>query len=315
MPEYEIEHLNFDDVPVHDGKKMGIGANVTITAFNEYPVGLSVPPMGFEVLVPDCDASKPFIVIGSARSLTIDVKPNENVTAQGTGLIRKIPDALIRTCPDSKLSPLDEFVEHYLKGENATVYIRGKKETSEVPDWLGDIFESVTVPITLPGQSFDDFIRNLTLTDVDFKFPSPFAGPNDPAGKPRVSGVVEVLAILPQGFNVDVSVDSLRSIGDLIYKGEKFGVLNLRKWTSAKSQKINDQGNEDLLKITSKVVDAPIDITNNGVFSDLMSEMLFGGDEILLDVHAKVDAKVGTVLGPLTLKQVPANGQIPVNGV
>lgn len=314
MPEYEIQYLKVHDVPVNDGKDMAIGANGSVTAYNEYPLGLTVPSVGFDVLVPDCDEALPLIKVASARSSEIHVKPHDNVTAQATGLIERLPEALTRACPGSKLSPLDEFVKHYLGNQTTKVYVKANQQTSNLPDWAGGIIENFTVPIDLPSQSVDDFIRNLTLTNVDFKLPNPFSGPNDPSSKPRVSGTVQVLALLPDGFDVGVNVKSLRSTGDLIYNGKKFGELNLRKWQDAKSDKITDQDDIELLRITSTVTNAPIDITDSDVFADLMQEMFFGSENILLDVKAIVDVKIGTVLGSVTVQQVPASGKIPVNG-
>jgi hypothetical protein len=56
----------------------------------------------------------------------------------------------------------------------------------------------------------------------------------------------------------------------------------------------------------------PLNITDSDVFSDILQKMLFGDKNILIDVDAAVDVKVATVLGSLVLKDVPAQGQIPV---
>ena len=46
--------------------------------------------------------------------------------------------------------------------------------------------------------------------------------------------------------------------------------------------------------------------------TDVIQELLFGGKGVLLDIKAHVDVKVQTVLGQLVLKDVPAEGKIPV---
>ena len=46
----------------------------------------------------------------------------------------------------------------------------------------------------------------------------------------------------------------------------------------------------------------------------MLQEMLFGDDNVLLDIEAQVDVKVGTVLGNLVVRKVPAKGKIPVKG-
>ena len=304
----------FHDVPLGDGGRMGVGANVSITAHNDYPVGLDVPSLAFEVLVPNCNPSEPNIKVASAITSIIQVRPKSDVTAEAEGVIRELPETLTRACPDTELSPLDNFMKHYLHGEDARVFVRGKaSEQSDLPKWVGEFLESITVPVEFPGRNFDNFIRNFSLTDVDFKMPSPFADPNDPNGKPRVSGTVQVLAALPAELNINIEVDSLRANGDLIYEDQKFGELNLDAWQKANSSVTPGSGNdEDLITITSHITDAPIDITDGDIFGDLMQKLLFGDEDIILDVKSSVDVKVATVLGKLVLKGVPAQGKVPV---
>jgi hypothetical protein len=312
IPEYQIERLNFIDVPLgRDGPK-AVGANVSVSLYNPYPVALDVPPLSFEILLANCNASEPYIAVAEAVTELIEVRGERDVRAGALGLIRQIPESLTRTCPKSNLSPLDHFMENYLHGEDAEVFVRGNKiEDSNTPEWISSILQSITVPIALPGRSFGNAIRNFTATDVDFKLPSPFADPNDPDGTPRVSGTIEVLAALPEELNLEIGVHSIRSDADLYYKGDKLGELNMHKWGKANSTKI-DSANETLLNIMSHVEDVPLDITNNDVFTEVIQKMLFGSEDIFLDVEAAVDIRVGTVLGSLDLKGIPANGTIPV---
>ncbi|OAA71185.1 hypothetical protein ISF_01736 [Cordyceps fumosorosea ARSEF 2679] len=312
MPEYSIQHLNFHQVPLGHGDGQGIGANVSVTVQNEYPLSLTVPRVGFEVLISGCTPDDPKITVGTATSSIIQVKPNTDIIAEASGLISKLPQKLTQACPVSELSPLDEFIKHYLGGGNGQIFVRGKQPSdSELPDWLGDILASVTVPIDFPGSSFDNLLRNFSLTDVDFSLPSPF----EPQGKPRVSGTVVAVAALPEGVDVELGVQSLKSQGNLFYKDKKFGELNLRKWQKASSRKLDSDAKEVLLEIKSRVDNAPIDITDNDVFSSLASEYLFGSDNVIVHARAKLDVKVDTVLGPLVIKDVPAEGQVPVNGL
>ncbi|KAM3431555.1 hypothetical protein NHJ13734_007246 [Beauveria thailandica] len=312
IPEYSIQHLNFHQVPLGHGDSQGIGANVSVAVQNEYPVSLTVPRVGFEVLISGCSPEDPKIAVGTGRSSVIQVKPQTEITVEASGLIRKLPQKLIQACPVSELSPLDEFLKHYLGGEDAQIFVRGKQPSdSELPEWLGDLLESVTVPIDFPGSSFDDLLRNFSLTDVDFSLPSPF----EPQGKPRVSGTVVAVAALPEGMNVDLGVKSIRSQGNLFYKDKKFGELNLRKWQKAASHKLESDAKEVLIEITSRVDNAPIDITDNDVFSSLASEYLFGSDSVTIHARAKLDVNVDTVLGSVVIKDIPAEGKIPVNGL
>lgn len=280
--------------------------------YNEYPIGLDVPPLGFDILVANCDSSDSFITVAEAVTDIIEVRPNTTVTAAAFGVISEIPKALIRVCPKTNLSPLDHFMEHYLHGEIAKVWVRGKTiDDSDTPDWISSILESIVVPVDLPGRSFGDAIRNFSVADVDFKLPSPFADPNDPEAAPRVSGNILVLAALPEELDLDIGVNGIKSNADLFYKGKKMGELNLHKWQKASSTKLIVH-DEALIQITTRVVDVPLNITDQDVFSDVLQKMLFGDGDLILDVIAAVDVQVGTVLGDIAVKGVPAKGKIPV---
>ncbi|CCT67311.1 uncharacterized protein FFB20_14567 [Fusarium fujikuroi] len=316
MPNYSIERMDLHDRPVDGHGRKVIEADVSLKVHNDYPVSFRVPTLGFEVLVPNCDSSLPSISVADAVTEPIDVRAKADVQADAKGIIRDIPESLTKACPHSESSPLDHFMDRYLHGEDAKVFVRGKKtNNTDTPEWISDILESITVPVDFPGRSFDSLIRKFSLTDVDFKLPDPFADVDDPEGEPRVSGTAQVLAAVPPELNVDLGVDKLRSNADLFYKKRKMGELNLRHWQSANSTKIQDNENgETLLNITSRLVDVPLTITDGDVFSEVMQKLLFGGGDITLDIKAEVDVKLKTVLGILTVKKVPAEGKIPVNG-
>ncbi|KAF5972544.1 hypothetical protein FCOIX_9279 [Fusarium coicis] len=316
MPNYNIERMDLHDRPVDGHGRKVIEADVSLKVHNDYPVSFRVPTLGFEVLVPNCDSSLPSISVADAITEPIDVKAKADIQADAKGIIRDIPESLTKACPHSESSPLDHFMDRYLHGEDAKMFVRGKKtNNTDTPEWISDILESITVPVDFPGRSFDSLIRNFSLTDVDFKLPDPFADVNDPEGEPRVSGTAQVLAAIPPELNVELGVDKLRSNTDLFYKKRKMGELNLRHWQSANSTKVHDKENgETLLNITSRLVDVPLTITDGDVFSEVMQKLLFGGGDITLDIKAEVDVKLKTVLGILTVKKVPAEGKIPVNG-
>ncbi|KAI9158454.1 hypothetical protein HJFPF1_06449 [Paramyrothecium foliicola] len=314
MPDFKIQRLDFHDLPPDEQGKKAVGADVSVVLHNDYPISLAIPSLAFEVLVPNCNPSEPYIKVGDAFTSELQVVPKANITADAKGIIHELSDSLVRACPQTDSSPLDKFMKHYLNGETAEVYVRGKKmENSDSPDWIGGLIEGVTAPIDFPGRSFGNFIRSFSLTDVDFKLPSPFADPGDPEGSPKVSGTIEVLAALPDEFGIEVAVESIRATAELSYKSRNFGSLDLHKWQKANSEKVIGSGtNETLLHITSHVVDVPLNITDSDVFSDILQKLLFGEKNLLIDVDARVDVKAATVLGSLVLKEVPAQGQIPV---
>jgi hypothetical protein len=276
-------------------------------------VQFDVPELGFEILVPGC-AKDESILVADAITNLVAVRPDAEVSIDARGIIGEIPKSLIRVCPRSDLSPFDRFLKQYLDGEEALVLVRGRKISgSDTPEWITDILSGITVPVAFPGRSFDNLIRNFSLTDVDFLLPSPIAPPGSPDANARVSGTIEVLAALPKELNLDVNVTNIRATADVYYKGDKFGELNLEKWQKANSSKIQDENKDISLLVKSRIKNVPLTITDEDVFAEVVETLLLGDDDIIiLTVKAKVAARVNTVLGQLTLKGVPTEGKIPV---
>ena len=272
-----------------------------------------VPELGFEILVPNCAQDQPSIPVAEVITSPIAVHPDAEVSIDARGIIDQIPKSLIQVCPQSDLSPFDRFLKQYLNGEDALVLVRGRKiPDSDTPDWITDILSSITVPVPFPGRSFDNLIKNFSLTDVDFQLPSPIAPPGSPDADPKVSGTIEVLAALPKELNLDLNVTNIKADADVYYKGDKFGELNLKKWQKAKSAKVQDEKKDVSLMIKSKVKNVPLTITDGDVFAEVAQTLLLGDGDIILTVKAKVAVRVSTVLGQLTLKDVPTEGKIPV---
>ncbi|KAK8077535.1 hypothetical protein PG996_003705 [Apiospora saccharicola] len=312
MPQYNITRLNVKDVP-GPGDKQSMLAEVTIVARNEYPVKLDVPELAFEILVPGCHMDD-LIVVADAVTSEMVVKPRSDVQADVHGIIRELPESLTRDCPDSKSSPLDILLRQYMQGEAATFYVRGSsRPDGSTPRWLAEILSSVTLPVAFPGSSLDGLIRNFSMSDVHFTMPDPFADPDDPASDPTVSGNILVTAGLPSEMNFGINVTKVRALADVYYKKDKLGVLDLKKWQDANSTRVEeDKKHEASLKIASWINEAPLHVTNGTVFGDVVQQLLFGTKAIQLTVKAAVDVKVETSLGRLVLKEVPAEGMIPV---
>lgn len=288
-------------------------AEVSIVARNEYPVKLDVPELAFDILVPGCDADD-LIVIADAVTSEVSVKPRSNVQADVHGIIRELPESLTRDCPDSKSSPLDIILKQYMQGEPATLYVRGSsRPDGSTPRWVAELLSSVTVPVAFPGKSLDGLIRNFSMSDVHFSMPDPFADPDDPASNPTVSGNILVTAGLPSEMNFGINVTKVRAFADVYYKHEKLGELDLKKWQNANSTRVEeDKHHEASLEIGARINEAPFNVTNSSVFGNLVQQLYFGSRPIQLAIKAKVDVKVDTSLGQLVLKEVPAEGMIPV---
>ncbi|TRX97410.1 hypothetical protein FHL15_001688 [Xylaria flabelliformis] len=310
IPKYNITRFNVEDGPL----KGSMLVDMSLVAFNEYPIELNIPELAFEIMVPGCANTDPFIVIAEASTGEIHVKPLTDVSANIYGVINKLPDTFTRVCPDSSSSPLDMLLKQYMHGEPATLFVRGSsRPDGDTPKWIADILASVTVPVPFPGRTFDGLIRDFSLTDVHFTLPDPFADPNDPAASPKVSGNILVTASIPSEMNFGINVTRVRATADVLYRNKKMGELNLRKWQHANSTRTEGEGSDGpSLKIQSRIIEAPLEITDSDVFSDVVQALLFGNKPIQLDVQALVDVKVETSLGELILKEVPAEGKIPV---
>lgn len=294
--------------PEHDG--MQLEADVTVTAFNKYPISFAVPELAFELLIPNCDPISQ-IMVASAFIKPMQVKAKSNVEFGARGFVEKIPDSLVRDCPQTGSSPLDTFLGNYMHGKNTTVYVRGGKQLS-VPGWVGNILSSISVPIPFPGHSLDSSIKNFSFEDVDFTLPSPFAEPGSPDANPKVSGTILVTATVPSEMNFEVNVTNVRATSNVFYHKEKFGELNVDEWQPANSTMVDNKDHGSELMVQSQMVDVPLNITDSDVFSKVVQEVLFGNDHLILNVEASVDVMVDTVLGQLVLKGVPAEGKIPV---
>ena len=310
IPRYNISRLDIHDLPLPGMGKKQLGADVTITAFNDYPITFSIPELAFELLVPNCRPSGQ-IPVATALTKPLDVRAKSEVELQVRGLVEEIPKSLIQECPHSSSSPLDMFLDHYMHGQEATVYIRGGKQTS-VPDWVGDILSSMKIPFPFPGRSLDSLLKEFSLEDVDFTLPDTFAEPGSPDADPKVSGTILVTAAIPSEMNFEVNVTSIKAKSDVLYHDKKFGELNLDEWQSANSSMAKSKDKESELKIQSRVKDAPLTVTDSDVFGEVVQEVFLGNNRLALHVKAAVDVSVETVLGHLVLKGVPAEGKIPV---
>lgn len=289
-----------------------MGAEVAVDAYNKWPVELDVPPLAFEIMIPNCGLHDPFIQVADAHTDPVGIRPFSLVVANVHGVVHHLPDSLTRVCPDSDKSPLDYVLQDYLGG-TATVFVRGKRRPGkETPEWLNEVMAQIVVPVPFPGRSLDKLIRNFSLTDTHFSLPDPMAEPDEPAANPAVSGTINVVAGLPKEMNFGINVTHIRALADVFYKKDKLGVLDLHKWQPANSTKLQAGTNDPELEIRSRIDNAPLNVTDSDVLTDVIQTLIFMGKTVHLEIKARVDVKVQTVLGDLVLKDIPAEGRIPV---
>ena len=314
MPSYNISRLNIHEIELPDGAK-GMAADASITIQNEYPLDLTIPPLGFGVLIDNCLPTDPRIMVADATIRDLHVSPKEDVQVQVTGIVRQLSHSLTDDCPGSSQSPLDAILRGYMRGDETTIYVTGSgSPSSNTPTWITQLISSVTVPVPVPGRSFGSLVRNFSLSDVHFSLPDPSADPDSPEAQPEISAVINVLVAIPEEMNFDLDINKVRAKAKVYYHDHELGILNLRKWQQANTTRIepHDKENQPTLLIQSDIKNAPLQITNDTVFTEVVRSLLFDGKQVLLTIKADVDAKIGTALGKLTVRAVPAEGIVPV---
>ena len=295
--------------------RQGMAVDVSLKVFNEYPVSIDIPELGFDIFVSGCSHLDPYILVASAVTQPVAVRPSAKVLVRVGGLVRELPESLSAVCPGSDSSPLDILLQQFLDGQGPTVFVRGAAQTdADIPNWLARLLSSVTLPIPFPaGSSFENLIRNFTLSDVHFSLPNPAADPEDPDANPTVSGIINVIAALPTGMNFDLNVTNVKATADVFYKSDKLGELILPRWQDANSTRISlEDGPATAIKIESRIRDAPLNVTDGDILTEIIQKLLVGDEGVTLDIKAAVDIKVQAVLGQLVLKNIPAEGRIPV---
>ena len=311
MPKFNISKLNFHEVKLPNADK-GMEADVSISLTNDYPVTFTVPPLGFDISVEDCSPEQPYIQLADATTEEIQVESRQDVQVQVGGFIQQLPENLLAMCPQTQKSPLDTLLGDYIRGDETTIFVRGSNAPSgDTPNWVTELIKSVTLPVPFPGKTFEGLIRNFSMADVHFSLPDPFAAPNSPEASPRISAVVKVLAGLPEEMNFPIDVPHVRADADVYYHKKKLGHLDLNKWQKANSTRIDAHGDIPAgLAVNSIVKNAPLEITDNDVFSDVVEDMVFGGKPVVLGVKANVDVETETALGKVVVRDIPAEGKV-----
>lgn len=311
LPHYNITKLNLREAK--HGQK-GLGADASIIVTNEFPVQLTLPPVAVDVLIDGCPQSNKQILVGTAETGELNIKPKSEVKVDVTGNVEKLPEPLIEVCLDSAKSPLDAFLGDYMKGEDATVYINCCKfPDPATPAWARELLQGITVPVPFVGHAMGDLIKNFSMADVHFHLPDPWAEPGTPAASPKISAVVKVDIGLPHEMNFPLDVNQVKADADIFYHKKLLGKLNLEKWQKANSTRVGGHGSEGpLLLVQSDIVKAPIDIMDDDLFSEVVQALLFGGKTVLMDIKGAVSVGVETPMGKLAVRGIPAQGVVPV---
>ncbi|KAI1510635.1 hypothetical protein A1F97_09756 [Pyrenophora tritici-repentis] len=314
LPHYNITKLNLGEAK--HGQK-GLGADATIVVHNDFPVQITLPPVAVDVGIEGCSATDKHIMVGTARTGELKVNPESDVKVEVTGNVDKLSDPLTQVCPNSAKSPLDAFLGDYMKGEDATIYISCCKfPDPATPEWARDLLKDITVPVPFAGKSMGNLIRNFSLADMHFSLPNPFAEPGTPEAAPKISGIVNVDIGLPNEMNFPIDVNQVKADADIYYHKKKLGKMNLEKWQKTNSTRIEGKGSEGpTLLVQSVIKNAPIEILDDDLFSEVVQALLFGGKSIMMDLKAAVSVGVDTPMGKLAVRGIPAQGVVPVKPI
>ncbi|KAL1968834.1 hypothetical protein VTN77DRAFT_1195 [Rasamsonia byssochlamydoides] len=313
LPAVNVTKLNVHDKEISPGKH-AMAVDVSVSVSNDYALQLAVPPLGFDILVPNCSPGDPYILVANATTDIVDVQPQRDAVVDVRGLIHKLPAELTTACPGKKDSPLDVIVANYIQGLQTTIYVRGADAPSpDTPSWIVDLMKSVTVPVPITGNEFGQLIKNFSMTNVHFSLPDPLAEPDTPESRPTVSALVKVFINLPKQMNFAVDIPRVRANADVYYKGDKLGFLDLSEWQPANTSRISDTSSDHpLLLVTFDIKDGPLQVTDDDVFTEVVQALLFGKESVELSVDAVVDGEVRTALGRFVVHDIPAQGEIKV---
>lgn len=288
-----------------------MAADVSLKVKNQYPLTFTVPSLSFDILVQNCAPGLPPVNLANATTKAIDIKSRQDVNVDVGGIIWKLPESLTKACPNTDKTPLDLLLGGYIHGDETTIYVRGSDSpSSDTPEWMAGLLKGVIVPVPFPGHTFDDLIREFSLANVHFMLPSFFAEPGSPESRPSLSAVVKALVNLPQEMNFPLEVGKIRADAVIYYHEKKLGTLDLQQWQRANSTRIEaDEKTPAGLAVDSVVENAPLDITDDDVFAEVVEALLFGTERIALGVRAKVDVETESALGRLVVRDIPAEGK------
>jgi hypothetical protein len=311
LPQYNVTEIIFREVHGPNGQN-SMAADVSLLVVNPYPVNLETPPLVFDILVPNCVSSAPHILLADATTAAVVVREYSDIRVNVRGIIRRLPDDFTKTCPNSHSSPLDLFLGDFLHGQDTMIFVRGSNSPAPgLPGWIGEFISSITVPIALPHNSLDGSVKNFSISDIHFSLPDPLAIPGTPEASPTVSGNIQVQAGLPKEIGFDISVSRIRAKADVFYKGKKLGILAVEEWQAANSTQTTENGTL-VIEIESRINNAPLNITDENIFSEVMQELLFSDKPVILSIKSLVDVEVGSVLGDIVVRDVPGEGVVPV---
>lgn len=311
--------MNITKLNVHElsapGQQKTIKADVSATVGNKYPVEFTIPPLQFDIFVPNCAPGDARILIANATTDLIDIKPKQDALVSAHGFAQQIPEPLITICPGTTTSPLDLLLKKYIRGLETVVYVRGgQSPSSEFPQWLEELLGSITVPVSFTSHGLSHLIKRFSMSNVQVYLPDPLAEPDTPEAQPKFSSLVSAVVDLPKEMNFPLNVSRVQSYADVFYHEGKLGYIDLRKWQNATAKRIEDEptGSPAML-VEFDIHKAPLHVVDNDILTEVLQKLIFGREDIPLQVKSNVTAEVQTSLGKFVVRDIPATGDIVIN--
>lgn len=312
---FSINHFGIKETG-GTGKKSSLAATASITLNADFPFAAMIPAVALSIYVNGCvgDDDDSSILLAESTTPALHVTPEENLVVNVTAYVRRLSEALLQPCPQSQRSPLDTLLKSYIQGEDTTVFVRASETPApNTPAWLTKLITDFTIAVPFPGHSLGDLIKNFSMTDVQFSLPSFFAEPGSSDAQPRISANVKALVAVPREMDFQIDVSRIRATADVFYESKKLGELDLRQWRQAKSHNIKEVDEEGTaLEIESSVKNAPLNITDDVVFTNVIKALLTSDKSMELSVDADVDVELETTLGTFVIREIPASGAVPV---
>jgi len=307
IPDFTVTHFDVADVP-DEGTVVTASASV----INVYPVIVDIPSLALSLIVPGCTPSDR-IRVTDAIAAPLSIRPGKNITINIRTAVSSLPAELSTPCGDEGPSPLDALMQTILDpDQNATVFIAASREMKTLPEWLTRILSSVAIPIPIPRihSNTSDLVSSIRCSEMKISFPSPWAPPDVPAGKPRISGVIEAVILPPKQLEkVAVNVTALRTDVYLSDEGDKFGRIVVPVWNPAVTER------RKKLHIKTRVAEVPIEVLDPIIFQRVMGKVVRGNGNVTIGVDGTVDAKATVLIGDFTIRGIPVHGDVDVEGI
>lgn len=306
VPHFNISGFSFHDVNEGDASRLAASARAVIE--NPFNIELQLPELNWALRLPGCTGKERLtIAYATTSSVTVRARQPAEVTAEA--IVSSLPQDFFSVCPKADTSPIDDFLRSYLDGRSATVYVSGSG-SSTLPSWMSDFLSELEVPVSVPEtQSAGDLIRDFSLSNVQLQLPSPVAAPGSEDALALISATIEAKIMLPKEVNVSVDLNKIKAQTTLSYNSKYFANLHVYNWTSASSHVEAD----GCIMVSSHVEKVPLDVTNNEVFANAATKVLFGSS-VDFGINGTADVGVATALGQFVLRRIPAHGTVMING-